>query len=73
MTAIVRRDGSSKFGSNTRWGTFPSVSVGWNVSEEDFIPTDGAMNSLRLRAGWGQVGNDRINNYLSTVVVSSGF
>ena len=73
MTAIVRRDGSSKFGSNTRWGTFPSVSVGWNVSEEDFIPTDGAMSSLRLRAGWGQVGNDRINNYLSTVVVSSGF
>tara|TARA_B110000046_G_C13020863_1_gene411099 strand:- start:1695 stop:4769 length:3075 start_codon:yes stop_codon:yes gene_type:complete len=73
MTAIVRRDGSSKFGSNKRWGTFPSVSLGWNVSEEDFIPTDGAMNSLRLRGGWGQVGNDRIDNYLSTVVVSSGY
>jgi hypothetical protein len=49
------------------------LTIGWNVSEEDFIPEDGAMYSLRLRAGWGLVGNDRINNYLSTVVVSSGF
>ena len=71
MTAIVRR----RFVKIDLIldGNLPSVSVGWNVTEEDFIPTDGAMSSLRLRAGWGQVGNDRINNYLSTVVVSSGF
>jgi TonB-linked SusC/RagA family outer membrane protein len=73
MTAIVRRDGSSKFGANKRWGTFPSVSVGWLISEEDFIPKNTALNSLKLRAGWGQVGNDNIANYLSTVVVASGF
>jgi len=73
MTAILRRDGSSKFGSNNRWGTFPSASVGWLISEEDFIPKGTALNSLKLRAGWGQVGNDNIANYLSSVVVASGF
>ncbi len=73
MTAIVRRDGSSKFGSNNKWGTFPSLSVGWRISEEDFISKEGSLSGLKLRAGWGQVGSDNIGNYEFSPVVVQGF
>jgi len=73
LTAILRRDGSSRFGQNKKWGTFPSASVGWRISEEDFISKDGALSSLKLRAGWGQVGNDNIGFYEFSAPVVQGF
>ncbi|NMH86026.1 SusC/RagA family TonB-linked outer membrane protein [Flavivirga algicola] len=73
MTAIVRRDASSKFGRNNRWGTFPSLSLGWRISDENFMPKETALSGLKLRAGWGQVGADNIQNYLFSPVVVQGF
>ncbi|WP_418698840.1 SusC/RagA family TonB-linked outer membrane protein [Bacteroides sp.] len=57
VTATVRRDGSSNFGSGNRYGTFPSASVAWRASEEDFIKNLGIFSNLKVRAGWGQTGN----------------
>ncbi len=56
LTATVRVDGSSKFGSNNKYGTFPSFSVGWRISEEPFMASL-PISNLKLRAGWGQTGN----------------
>ena len=58
LQATIRRDGSSKFGANSRWGTFPSVAVGWRISEEAFFPKDIALNNLKFRASWGRLGNE---------------
>ena len=67
VTATVRRDGSSKFGSNNKWGVFPSVAAGWNISNESFFPKSNVITYLKLRAGWGQTGNSEgINPYSST-------
>ena len=64
VEATVRRDGSSRFGSEHRYGIFPAVSVGWTISEENFMEgTKGWLNFLKMRAGWGMSGNDRIGNY----------
>ncbi|MEP0367411.1 MAG: TonB-dependent receptor [Cyclobacteriaceae bacterium] len=63
LTATVRRDGSSRFGPNNRWGWFPSVSVAWRVINEPFIPESNVVSDLKVRLGWGQVGNERIDNY----------
>ncbi len=63
VQATVRRDGSSKFGSNSRWGFFPSVALGWRVSEEGFFPQDGAVSNLKLRASWGRLGNEQALGY----------
>lgn len=63
LTASMRRDGSSRFGSNTRWGLFPSASIGWRVSEEDFMRKVTAINDLKIRASWGKSGNYNIGNY----------
>ncbi len=62
--ANIRRDGSSRFGANNRYGTFPSFSAGWNVDKENFMQKVNAISSLKLRASWGLSGNDRIANYL---------
>ncbi len=62
--ANVRRDGSSRFGVNNRFGTFPSFSAGWNIDKENFMQKVNAISSLKLRASWGLSGNDRIANYL---------
>lgn len=65
-SVTVRRDGSSRFGTNNRWGTFPAFSLGWRVSEEGFF--EGAKNvvsDLKLRYGWGKTGNQEIDNYAS--------
>jgi len=56
LTATVRRDGSTKFGTNNKYGTFPSFSAAWNVSKEAFFKVD-FINSLKIRAGWGKTGN----------------
>ena len=57
LTATIRRDGSSNFGSGNRWGTFPSVAAGWRVSEEAFMKNISWLDNLKLRFGWGQTGN----------------
>lgn len=63
VTATIRRDGSSRFGPENRWGWFPSASVGWRISQESFMGQNNFVNELKLRAGWGLVGNEAINNY----------
>ena len=67
FSATVRRDGSSKFGSLNRYGTFPSASVGWRISQEKFMENVNFINELKLRASYGAVGNQNIPNlqYLS--------
>ena len=69
ITATVRRDGSSRFGPNNRFGTFPSVSVGWNISNEEFLRDVRWLDALKLRASWGQNGNENIGDfaYLATI------
>ena len=57
LTGTLRRDGSSNFGSNNRWGTFPSVAGAWRISEEKFMKDVKWINNLKLRVGWGQTGN----------------
>ena len=64
LTATVRRDGSSRFGKNHRWGTFPSASAAWRISAEDFFPEDIAVNDLKLRLGYGKTGSQAsVGNY----------
>jgi TonB-dependent starch-binding outer membrane protein SusC len=63
LNATVRRDGSSRFGPNSKWGTFPSVSGGWLVSEENFMRQVKSISSLKLRLSYGQTGNNLIPNY----------
>ncbi|MEN8155907.1 MAG: TonB-dependent receptor [Bacteroidota bacterium] len=63
LTSSVRADGSSRFGANNRFGVFPSVSAGWNILREPFMQSAPALSRLKLRAGWGQIGNDKISNY----------
>ena len=62
FAASLRRDGSSKFGPDNRWGWFPAVSAGWNASEETFIKNISWMSTAKVRASWGKTGNDRIGN-----------
>jgi len=59
VTATVRADGSSKFGSNNKYGIFPSFSLGWRLSEEPFLKNS-SISNLKLRGGWGQTGNQEI-------------
>ncbi|RNI26759.1 TonB-dependent receptor [Rufibacter latericius] len=58
LTANFRADASSVFGPEVRWGYFPSASVGWRLSEETFFPKTNVVNDVKLRVGWGLVGND---------------
>ncbi|PVX52324.1 TonB-linked SusC/RagA family outer membrane protein [Balneicella halophila] len=74
LTANLRHDGSSKFGKDKRWGTFPSVALKWKISNETFfqpMAENGTWTSAALRAGWGQVGNDKISLYQYTTAVSN--
>jgi TonB-linked SusC/RagA family outer membrane protein len=71
LTGTVRRDGSSRFGSNKRWGTFPSFSVGYVISEEQFMQSAGFINSLKLRASYGLSGNNQIGNYTHIGLLSN--
>jgi|APHig6443717817_1056837.scaffolds.fasta_scaffold15107_1 TonB-linked SusC/RagA family outer membrane protein len=72
LTASVRRDGSSKFGSANRWGNFPSFAMGWKFSEESFFPKNQIINFGKLRAGWGMLGNQEIGDYAAYTNVSYG-
>ena len=57
FTATFRRDGSTKFGSNNKYATFPSLALAWNLNEEEFLKSSGIFNQLKLRLGWGKTGN----------------
>lgn len=63
--ATVRADGSSKFGPNTGFGVFPSVALGWRISEENFFPKNEAVSNLKVRASWGRLGNENALGYYS--------
>ncbi len=65
FTATIRADGSSKFGSNNRWGYFPSAAIGWRMSEESFLKDIAWLDNLKLRGSWGQTGNDKITSNVS--------
>ena len=69
VTGIVRRDGSTRFGSNNKYGVFPSFSLGWVPSKEDFWPENDIVDLLKIRGSYGVTGNDQIGDfqYLSTV------
>ncbi len=73
LTASIRTDGSSRFGSNNKWGTFPSVSAGWRISSESFMRNVRPVSDLKLRASWGLVGNNRIGDYDAIARLSTGY
>lgn len=75
FTGILRRDGSSKFGPNNRYGLFPSLGVSWIITEESFMPELGPVNFLKLRFSWGINGNQEIGDYqyVSTIDKSRGY
>jgi TonB-linked SusC/RagA family outer membrane protein len=70
-TATIRRDGSSRFGEDNKWGLFPSGSIGWNVSRENFLANSKIVSDLKLRASYGLAGNNTIGNYSSIGLLSS--
>jgi TonB-linked SusC/RagA family outer membrane protein len=71
LTAAIRRDGSSRFGSDNRWGNFPSVSAGWVISDEKFMAPIKAVSFLKLRASYGVIGNNNIGNYTQYATVNT--
>lgn len=71
LTATVRADGSTVFSELHKWGCFPSFSAAWKISNEAWMKNQKTVSSLKLRAGWGMVGNDRISSYLSQELYST--
>ncbi|MER2996960.1 SusC/RagA family TonB-linked outer membrane protein [Pontibacter populi] len=72
LSAILRRDGSSRFGRENKFATFPSVAAGWVISQESFFPEQNLVNFAKLRASWGQNGNENIGNYTWASVIGVG-
>ena len=75
VSAVIRRDGSSRFGSENRYGTFPAFSAGWRLSEENFLQSVAWLDELKLRGGWGIMGNSNNvdpNNQFSLYATSVG-
>lgn len=70
LTASVRRDGSSRFGTGNKWAVFPAVSASWRISQEDFFNV-GPLSELKLRAGWGRLGNPAVPPYASLLLLSA--
>ncbi len=73
LSASIRRDGSSKFGSGNRYGYFPSASVGWVLTQEEFFPSSSVINFLKLRASYGVTGNDDIGRYVAQGVYAASY
>ncbi|WP_288425022.1 TonB-dependent receptor [uncultured Spirosoma sp.] len=71
FSATIRRDGSSRFGDDRKWGTFPSVTGGWIISNEEFFPQSRLITFAKLRGSWGQSGNNQIGSYRSKALVNS--
>ena len=70
--ATVRRDASSHFGPNNKWGTFPSASLGWNIKNEEFLKYNTVISMAKLRASWGVNGKDNLGDFLYAVYAQSG-
>ncbi|GAB3506890.1 SusC/RagA family TonB-linked outer membrane protein [Emticicia fontis] len=71
LTASVRRDGSSRFGSENRWGTFPSISLGWVLSDESFIKSMPKISFAKIRTSYGVIGNNNIGNYTPYALINN--
>ena len=69
ISGSFRRDGSSRFGANTKYGNFSSVSAGWAISNEAFFPQNGPVSFAKLRFSWGQTGNNQIGNFASIALI----
>lgn len=72
VSASVRREGSSRFGANNKWGWFPAVSLGWRITGEDFMQGKDWCNDLKLRAGFGVTGNNLNSDLRSVAMLSNG-
>ncbi|QIY82889.1 TonB-dependent receptor [Chryseobacterium sp. NEB161] len=72
FTGTIRRDGSSKFATKEHWGTFPSMSLGWNINKENFWPENKVINTLKFRGGYGVLGNDEMENFRFANFMVSG-
>lgn len=70
VTANIRADASSRFAEDNQWGYFPSISAGWKISDENFLNNVDWLSNLKLRASWGQVGNQEIDSYTYLTLVS---
>nr|WP_314898407.1 TonB-dependent receptor [uncultured Flavobacterium sp.] len=73
FTGIYRRDGSSRFGTNNKFGVFPSFNLGWVVTKEDFWKENDVLNTLKIRGGYGVVGNDNIGEFRYLSLVNGGY
>ena len=71
FTASIRRDGSSRFGDDSKWGIFPSFSGAWRISQESFLQNQNLFSELKLRASWGQSGNNQIGDFASKSLLRS--
>jgi TonB-linked SusC/RagA family outer membrane protein len=71
LTATLRRDGSSKFAEDNRWGWFPSAALAWKVSNESFLKDNKVLNNLKLRLGWGATGNQNVENWAYMALLAS--
>jgi len=71
LTASIRRDGSSRFGNDTKWGIFPAASVGWRISEESFLESVEWLSNLKARFSWGKAGNNSIGDYSQIALLES--
>ena len=72
VTGILRREGSSRFGANNKWGNFPAISAGWTITNEDFFTNKDVVNDLKIRLGYGVTGNQDIDNYQSILTLGTG-
>lgn len=73
LSASIRRDGGSRFGPGNKIGYFPAFSAGWRISEESFLQTAGALSDLKIRASYGETGNDRIGDYAFQGTINSNY
>jgi len=77
FTASLRADGSTRFGDNNKYGYFPSFAAGWNLTHESFVKNISAIRNLKLRASWGQTGNQEVPNKITqasyTLSSASGY
>lgn len=69
LSASLRREGSSKFGDNNKWGLFPAISLGWRINEEQFLKDVDWVNNLKIRAGYGVTGNQDFGSYQSLILL----
>ena len=72
LSASLRREGSSRFGANNKWGWFPAVSLGWRINQEEFMLGNDYVNDLKLRLGWGVTGNNLNSDLRSVAMLTNG-